>query len=153
MTKNVPHEPTNGPVAWVGLIVGSLALLISGAIYIDLYNLKMQLEGVTETTMDVSQDAVVVSRQAIIDSASAIDNAISEEDFARELALLRLEIAQASQNASQETRQQLAIFDSELENIEVQVRTNTVEAIEAFQQFAQRLQQDIEKDQEGVPLN
>lgn len=153
MNKHVPHEATNGPVAWVALVISICALLLSGSMYFDLYNVKQQIENAAEATVETAQDAAVETRAAIVASARAMDRAIPEEELAREIAELRRDIAVAAESASEEAQQELAELDRELEMIEDEARSDSAAAVDSFQKFAETVERDLRTDEEGNPIN
>lgn len=149
----VPHSPTNGPVAWAALVIAVLAMLVSGYIYFDNYNLRRQLTELTINTAEVTLTVANEAQLATIELANAIEATIPEEELVAAVQELRAEIAMAARTASVEVRQDLAALDAELEQIENQARQDAAAAANSLEMLGARLEQDLETDREGQPLN
>lgn len=137
----------------LALGISVIALLFSGFIYFDLYNVKTQIETVAEQTVEVTEDVVTTAQRSIVDAAQTIDRTINEEAMVREIQELRREVAALAENASEEAQQELAELDRELEAIEEQARTDAAGAFDSLEELAANIERDLRTDEEGRPFN
>lgn len=172
------QKNTNSVIAWLGLIVGGLALLIS----IVAYNrsgedLDDTVVNRTAAVVDEAEDVTEQAREEIIEARNEISESAEQlrlrteigarivaiqaqvtadnvtDETVTEIQDLRSDLRNAYADATGEMRTQVDQLDQDLERLETEVREDTAAALATIENLLARLRRETLTDEDDVDTN
>lgn len=142
--NTIPHDATNGPIAWAALIIAAIAMMLALWNYFAFSQLRSDLLIVTENTLQSEQENFDTMRVTFITQARELNENSTAQEIEDTLNNWRQQIAQATENAGEAGQEQLMALDQDLQNIQQGVRKGSIDALEAIQNWADNLEKDLE---------